>query len=171
MSRPLASLPAPMAAALAEAEAAAALGEVPVGAVVVDAAGAVLARAGNRIEGLADPTAHAEILAIRAAAARLGTPRLVGCDLYVTLEPCPMCAQAIAFARIRRLYYGAEDPKGGGVDHGPRIFQSPSCHHRPEVYGLIGDVPAAALLRGFFRPRRGAVPARSRRHRPAEGGA
>jgi tRNA(Arg) A34 adenosine deaminase TadA len=143
-----------MVLALAEAEKAAARGEVPVGAVVTDAAGVVLARAGNRVEERRDPTAHAELLAIRAAAAALGTPRLVDCDLHVTLEPCPMCAQAIAFARIRRLYYGAEDPKGGGVDHGPRIFAQPTCHHRPEVYGLIGAAPAARLLRAFFEVRR-----------------
>ncbi len=141
--------------ALAEAEAAAARGEVPVGAVLVDgASGAILARAGNRTEALDDPTAHAEMLAIRAAARQAGAPRLAGCDLYVTLEPCPMCAQAISFARIRRLYYGAEDPKGGGVHHGPRIFDQPSCHHRPEVYDGIGAGPAAQLLQDFFRERR-----------------
>jgi tRNA(adenine34) deaminase len=140
--------------ALAEAEAAAARGEVPVGAVLLDAEGALLAAAGNRVEEQSDPTAHAELLAIREAAGKLGTPRLVGCDLYVTLEPCPMCAQAISFARIRRLYYGAIDPKGGGVAHGPRIFASTSCHHVPEVYGGIGERQAAALLRDFFRSRR-----------------
>ena len=154
MTQPISALPGPMALALAEAEEAAARGEVPVGAVVVGPDGAVLARARNRVEELADPTAHAELLAIRAACAALGTPRLVGADLYVTLEPCPMCAQAIAFARLRRLYYGAEDPKGGGVDHGPRVFDSPSCHHRPEVYGLIAAVPAAELLKTFFQARR-----------------
>ncbi|WP_418158599.1 nucleoside deaminase [Benzoatithermus flavus] len=143
-----------MALALAEAEAAAAVGEVPVGAVVVGPDGAVLARDRNRIEERRDPTAHAEILAIRAAAALMGTPRLVGCDLYVTLEPCPMCAFAASLARLRRVYYGAEDPKGGGVDHGPRIFASSSCHHRPEVYGGIGERKAAVLLRGFFKERR-----------------
>lgn len=147
-------LTGPMVLALAEAEAAFARGEVPVGAVVVGPTGTVLARAGNQVEATADPTAHAELLALRAAARALGTPRLVGCALYVTLEPCPMCAQAIAFARIARLYYGAEDPKGGGVDHGPRIFQSSSCHHRPDVYGLIGAAPAAKLLQRFFRERR-----------------
>src|SRR5690606_3243340 len=141
--------------ALAQAEAAAARGEVPVGAVIVDATGAVLAADGNRTEELADPTAHAEMLAIRAAAKKLGRPRLTECDLYVTLEPCPMCAQAISFARIRRLYYGAADPKGGGVEHGPRIFASSSCHHRPEVYGGIGEQAAAELLRRFFAARRG----------------
>ncbi len=141
--------------ALALAEAAGAAGEVPVGAVIVDARrGEALAEAANRVERDADPTAHAEMLAIREAARRLGTPRLAGCDLYVTLEPCPMCAQAIALARIRRLYFGAADEKGGGVEHGARIFDRPSCHHRPEIYGGIGEVRAAALLRSFFRARR-----------------
>lgn len=150
----IARLPTPMALALAEAAAAAAAGEVPVGAVVVGPDGAVLARDRNRIEERRDPTAHAEILAIRAAAALMGAPRLAGCDLYVTLEPCPMCAFAASLARLRRIYYGAEDPKGGGVDHGPRIFASSSCHHRPEVYGGIGERRAAALLRDFFKERR-----------------
>ena len=140
--------------ALAAAERAAARGEVPVGAVLLGPDGALLASTGNRTEALRDPTAHAELLAIRAGARKLGTPRLVGCDLYVTLEPCPMCAQAISFARIRRLYFGAADPKGGGVEHGPRIFASSSCHHVPEVYGGIGERRAAALLRAFFRARR-----------------
>jgi tRNA(Arg) A34 adenosine deaminase TadA len=140
--------------ALAEAEVAAGRGEVPVGAVLVDAAGEVVAADGNRTEQLADPTAHAEMLVIRAAAQQAGRPRLAECDLYVTLEPCPMCAQAISFARIRRLYYGAADPKGGGVEHGPRIFASASCHHRPEVYGGIGERRAAELLRHFFGARR-----------------
>ena len=145
----------PMDIALQEAERAAAAGEVPVGAVLLDTAtGAVLARAHNRVEADNDPTAHAELLAIRAAAASLGAPRLAGCDLYVTLEPCPMCAQAIAFARIRRLYFGAPDPKGGGVEHGPRIFDQPTCHHRPEVYGGIAESASAALLRAFFAARR-----------------
>jgi tRNA(Arg) A34 adenosine deaminase TadA len=145
----------PMRRALAEAEAAAARGEVPVGAVLVDREGdVVVAAAGNRVEELADPTAHAEMLVIRAGAAELGRPRLVGCDLYVTLEPCPMCAQAISFARLRRLYYGAADPKGGGIEHGPRIFTSSSCHHAPEVYGGIGERRAAELLQRFFRARR-----------------
>jgi tRNA(Arg) A34 adenosine deaminase TadA len=145
----------PMRLALAEAAAAAARGEVPVGAVLVDGAtGKVLAQAGNRVEALADPTAHAELLAIRAAAAALGVPRLVGVDLYVTLEPCAMCAQAIAFARLRRVYYGAYDPKGGGVEHGARIFDQPTCHHRPEVYGGIAERESAALLEAFFRERR-----------------
>ena len=143
-----------MALALAEAEKAAARGEVPVGAVLVDSEGHVVAVAGNRTEELADPTAHAEMLVIRAGAAKLGRPRLLGCDLYVTLEPCPMCAQAISFARLRRLYFGAADPKGGGVEHGARIFASTSCHHAPEVYGGIGAQKAALLLRQFFRARR-----------------
>jgi tRNA(adenine34) deaminase len=142
-----------MALALAEAEAAAARGEVPVGAVAV-ADGCVVARAGNRVEETGDPTAHAEMLALRAAGAALGSPRLAGCDLYVTLEPCPMCAGAIALGRIRRLYFAAYDPKGGGVEHGPRLFDQPTCHHRPEVYGGISEVRAAALLRDFFAKRR-----------------
>ena len=137
--------------ALDEARRAADRGEVPVGAVVVDAAtGAVIAAAGNAVEATADPTAHAELLAIRAAAKAKGVPRLPDCDLYVTLEPCPMCAQAIAFARLRRVYYGAADPKGGGVEHGPRIFAQPTCHHRPEVYGGIGERASEALLKEFF---------------------
>ena len=147
--------PSFMAFALAEAEKAGLRDEVPIGAVVVEAAtGTVLATAGNRTEELADPTAHAEMLALRAAAARVGAPRLPDCDLYVTLEPCPMCAAAISFARIRRLYFGAEDPKGGGVEHGPRIFAQPTCHHRPEVYGGIDEKRASALLKRFFRERR-----------------
>ena len=144
-----------MAQALAEARAAADRGEVPVGAVVVDATtGAVLASAGNRTEELNDPTAHAEVLALRMAAAQARSPRLPACDLYVTLEPCAMCAAAIGFARIRRLYFGAEDPKGGGVIHGARFFTQPTCHHRPEVMGGIGEREAAELLRGFFIERR-----------------
>ena len=143
-----------MARALAQARSAAERGEVPIGAVIVGPDGEVLAEAGNRTEGDRDPTAHAELLAIRAAAARLGAPRLVECDLYVTLEPCPMCAQAISFARLRRLYYGAADPKGGGVDHGPRIFSQPTCHHRPEVYAGIAESEAGELLRYFFKARR-----------------
>jgi len=146
---------APMAAAMAEARAAAARGEVPVGAVVVDAAsGAILARAGNRTEADNDPSAHAEILALRAAAAAKGAPRLPECDLYVTVEPCAMCAAAISFARIRRLYFGAGDPKMGAVEHGPRFFRQPTCHHAPEVYGGIGESEAAALMRAFFEARR-----------------
>lgn len=143
-----------MARALAEAEAAGAAGEVPVGAVLVDAEGAIAAAAGNRIERDCDPTAHAELLVLRDGARRLGLKRLAGCDLYVTLEPCPMCAAAIGFARIRRLYFGAWDAKGGGVEHGPRIFDQPTCHHRPEVYGGIAERPAADLLRRFFAARR-----------------
>jgi tRNA(Arg) A34 adenosine deaminase TadA len=147
--------PSPMDLALAEAEAAAAAGEVPVGAVLVDeASGEVLARAHNRVEALHDPTAHAELLAIRDAARRLGLKRLTGADLYVTLEPCPMCAQAIAFARLRRVHFGAYDPKGGGVDHGARIFEQPTCHHRPEVVGGLDESRCAALLKAFFRERR-----------------
>jgi tRNA(adenine34) deaminase len=144
----------PMQLALAEARRAAAVGEVPVGAVVVDGQGRVLARAHNRVETERDPTAHAEILALREAGRQRGSARLVDCDLYVTLEPCPMCAQAIAFARIRRLYFGAADPKGGGVEHGARVFAASSCHHRPEVYGGIGERAAADLLRAFFQERR-----------------
>ena len=145
----------PMAVALAEAEAAAARDEVPVGAVLVDGAtGAILAQSGNRVEELHDPTAHAELLVIRAAAAAGKAKRLPGCDLYVTLEPCPMCAQAISFARIRRLYFGAYDPKGGGVEHGPRIFGQPTCHHRPEIHGGIGESRAGELLKAFFRAKR-----------------
>jgi tRNA(Arg) A34 adenosine deaminase TadA len=144
-----------MAQALAEARAAAARGEVPIGAVVVDGAtGAVLAAAGNRTEELNDPTAHAEVLALRAAAAQAESPRLPGCDLYVTLEPCAMCAAAISFARVRRVYFGAEDPKGGGVIHGARVFAQATCHHKPEVMGGIGEREAAALLKGFFKERR-----------------
>ncbi len=140
--------------ALAQARLAAERGEVPIGAVIVGPDGEVLAEAGNRTEGDRDPTAHAELLAIRAAATRLGAPRLVDCDLHVTLEPCPMCAQAISFARLRRLYYGAADPKGGGVEHGPRIFNQPTCHHRPEVYAGIAEGEAGELLRDFFKARR-----------------
>jgi len=144
-----------MARAFAEAEAAGTRGEVPVGAVIVDAAsGEILAAAGNRTEEDADPTAHAEILAIRAAAALRGEPRLPDCDLYVTLEPCAMCAAAISFARIRRVYFGAYDPKGGAIDHGPHWFQQPTCLHRPEVYGGIDEGRAQALLRAFFAERR-----------------
>ena len=139
--------------ALDEARAAQAAAEVPVGCVIVRD-GAVVARAGNRTLRDRDPTAHAELLAIRQAAAALGTERLTDCDLHVTLEPCAMCAAAISFARIRRLYYGAADPKGGAVDNGVRFFASPTCHHRPEVYGGIGESEAAALLRDFFKARR-----------------
>lgn len=146
-------LPEPMARALAEAREAAAAGEVPVGAVVMKD-GHLLAAAHNAPRGLRDPTAHAEMLAIRAAAAALGSERLTDCDLYVTLEPCAMCAAAASFARIRRLYYGAADPKGGAVENGVRFFASPACHHRPEVYGGIGAAGAGALLKDFFAARR-----------------
>ena len=144
-----------MALALAEARAAAARGEVPVGAVLVDGrSGEVLARAGNRTEQDHDPSAHAEILVLREAAARREAPRLPDCDLYVTLEPCAMCAAAISFARIRRLYFGAPDPKMGAVEHGPRFFGQPTCHHAPETYGGIAEREAADLMREFFRTRR-----------------
>jgi tRNA(adenine34) deaminase len=139
--------------ALDEARAAGERGEVPIGCVLVHD-GAVIARAGNRTIAERDPTAHAEMLAIRHAAAALDSERLEGCDLYVTLEPCAMCAGAVAFARIRRLYYGAGDPKGGAVDNGVKFFVSPTCHHRPEVYGGLAEAEAGALLREFFRERR-----------------
>lgn len=139
-----------MAEALAEARSAAERGEVPVGAVLANDDGIVV-RDGNRVEALGDPTAHAELLVLRAGASALGRHRLTGCDLFVTLEPCPMCAHAISLARIRRLYYGAADPKGGGVEHGPMIFHSTSAHHAPEVYGGVGERAAAVLLRDFFR--------------------
>lgn len=147
-------LPIPMRRALDVAAEAARSGEVPVGAVVVFA-GEVIAVAANAPRALCDPTAHAEMQAIRAAAAKLGRDRLEDCDLWVTLEPCAMCAGAIAHARIARLYYGASDPKGGAVEHGPRLFGQPTLHHRPEVYGGIGEAEAAQLLRAFFRERRG----------------
>ncbi|MEO1330417.1 MAG: nucleoside deaminase [Pseudomonadota bacterium] len=144
-----------MAAALAAARAAAARGEVPVGAALWDPATAqAVAVAGNETRARPDPTAHAEMLVLRAGAEALGRERLDGLDLYVTLEPCPMCAGAISAARIRRLYYGAADPKSGGVDHGPRVFAHPTCHHAPEVYGGIGEADSAALLRRFFEARR-----------------
>lgn len=146
-------LPEPMRRALAEAAAAAQAGEVPVGAVVVRN-GAVIAAAANAPRTLNDPTAHAEIRAIRMAAEALGRDRLEDCDLFVTLEPCAMCAGAIAHARIARLYFGASDPKGGAVEHGPRFFGQPTCHHRPEIYGGIGEAEAGALLREFFKKRR-----------------
>jgi len=139
--------------ALEEARAAAARGEVPVGCVIVRE-GDVIAHAGNRTQADKDPTAHAELLAIRQAAAALGSERLSDCDLYVTLEPCTMCAAAMAFARIRRLYFGAVDPKGGAVEHGVRFFSSPTCHHRPEVYGGINESECAGLLLDFFAARR-----------------
>ena len=143
----------PLGLAFAAAREAGASGEVPVGAVIVRD-GEVLAVAHNRPRSLHDPTAHAEILAIRAACLALGDERLVGCDLYVTLEPCPMCAGAISMARLRRLYFSAYDPKGGGVEHGPRVFNHPTCHHAPEVYGGLRESEAATLLRGFFQARR-----------------
>jgi tRNA(adenine34) deaminase len=139
--------------ALIEAQAAAAAGEVPVGCVIVRN-GAAIAKTFNRTLADRDPTAHAEMLAIRQAAAAIGSERLTDCDLYVTLEPCAMCAAAISFARIRRLYYGAPDPKGGAVENGVRFFSSPTCHHRPEIYGGISEAAASALLKTFFRERR-----------------
>jgi tRNA(adenine34) deaminase len=142
-----------MSIALEEARAAAQRGEVPVGCVLVRE-GVLIARAGNRTIADHDPTAHAELLAIRQAAAALGSERLADCDLYVTLEPCAMCAAAMSFARIRRLYFGAADEKGGAVEHGVRFFASPTCHHRPEVYGGINESECAALLRDFFAARR-----------------
>ena len=143
-----------MDAAFAEAAAAGARGEVPVGAAVTDAAGAVLARAGNRVEADRDPTAHAELLALRAAAAALGRSRLADCDLHVTLEPCALCAAAIALFKVRRVYFAAYDPKGGAVEHGPRLFDQPTVNHRPEVYGGIREQDAARLLQDFFKARR-----------------
>lgn len=143
----------PFAAAFDAAREAARAEEVPVGAAIVRA-GEVIACAGNRTLRDRDPTAHAEMLAIRAACAALGAERLVECDLYVTLEPCAMCAGAISFARIRRLYFAASDPKGGAVEHGPRFFVQPTCHHAPEIYGGIRESEAAALLRDFFQARR-----------------
>jgi cytosine deaminase len=143
-----------MRSALEEARAAGARGEVPIGAVIVDASGAVVSRQGNRTRELADPTAHAEILAIRDVCRQRGTQRIDDVDLYVTLEPCAMCAAAISFARIQRLYYAAADPKGGAVESGPMLFAQPTCHHAPEVYGGMADVEAAELLRAFFRARR-----------------
>jgi tRNA(adenine34) deaminase len=145
--------PDPMSAAFEEARAAGARGEVPVGAAIARG-GAIIASAGNRTIADNDPTAHAEILAIRAAGAALGSQRLADCDLYVTLEPCAMCAGAISFARLRRLYYAASDAKGGAVEHGPRFFTQPTCHHAPDVYGAIRESEAAALLRAFFAARR-----------------
>ena len=153
-----------MTLALEEARAAAGRGEVPVGAVVLGPDGGVLARAGNRVEADRDPTAHAEMLAIRAACAEFGSPRLAGCALYVTLEPCPMCAQAIAFARLARLHWGADDAKGGGVANGPRVLHQPTCHHRPALYPGIGEAESARLLRDFFQARRHAG------SRPFQGG-
>jgi tRNA(Arg) A34 adenosine deaminase TadA len=140
--------------ALDEARAAASRGEVPVGAVVAGPDGAIIASAGNRTEADTDPTAHAELLALRAAGRTLGTPRLTGCDLYVTLEPCPLCAQAISLFRIRRLFFGAYDPKGGGVEHGPRLLNADTCFYRPEIIGGLREQEAADLLRAFFKCRR-----------------
>ena len=145
---------APMDIAFEQARAAAARGEVPVGAVVLGPDGAVLARAGNEVEARHDASAHAELLALRQAAAARGEARLTDCDLLVTLEPCPMCAQAISLFRIRRLIFGAYDPKGGGVEHGARVFDAASCHHRPEIIGGVRETEAAALLRAFFAARR-----------------
>jgi tRNA(adenine34) deaminase len=147
------ALPSFMDLALTEARAAAAAGEVPVGCVIVRN-DAVIAKAFNRTIMDRDPTAHAEMLAIRAAAAATGSERLTDCDLYVTLEPCAMCAAAMSFARLRRLYYGAADPKGGAVENGVRFFSAPTCHHRPDIYGGIGEAAAAALLKDFFQARR-----------------
>ncbi|MBL6946118.1 MAG: nucleoside deaminase [Rhodospirillales bacterium] len=138
--------------ALIHAQAAGMRGEVPVGAILVDASsGAVIAAAGNRVEEAGDPTAHAEMVVIQEGAKRFGRPRLEACDLYVTLEPCPMCAAAISMARIRRLYFGAYDPKSGGVDHGPRVFQQSTCHHKPEVVGGLDETRCADILQAFFR--------------------
>ena len=147
-------IPDAMQEALNQARTAAASDEIPVGAVVLGAGGAILTRAGNRTEAGNDPTAHAEILALRAAATLLGSQRLPDCDLVVTLEPCPMCAHAISLFRIRRLIFGAYDPKGGGVEHGPRIFDAASCRHRPEIIGGVREIEAAALLRRFFQEKR-----------------
>ena len=147
-------LPEPMPLAFAEAESAGQRGEVPIGCVIVDQSGNVMAKAGNRTIELKDPTAHAELLAIREAAARLGSERLAGCDLYVTLEPCTMCAAAISFARIRRLYFAAGDEKMGAVEHGPRFFAQATCHHSPDVYGGLGEARGQKLLRDFFQNRR-----------------
>ena len=143
-------LPEPMLQAFAEAEAAAVRGEVPVGAVIADPSGRIIASAGNRTLELKDPTAHAEMLVIREAASLLGSERLTGCDLHVTLEPCAMCAAAISFARVRRLYFGASDEKMGAVEHGPRFFHQVTCHHTPEVYGGLGETRAKVLLQAFF---------------------
>jgi len=142
-----------MAAAFDEAEMAAERGEVPVGA-AISRDGVVVSRAGNRMREMGDPTAHAEMLAIRSACATLGSERLTGCDIHVTLEPCAMCAAAISFARLRRLYFGAEDEKGGGIAHGGRFFTQPTCHHVPEVYSGIGETRSRQLMRAFFRVRR-----------------
>jgi tRNA(Arg) A34 adenosine deaminase TadA len=144
----------PMEIALEEARTAQAYGEVPIGAVVLAADGSVVARAGNRVVAMRDASAHAELLALRAAGQRRGEARLPDCDMFVTLEPCPMCAQAISFFRIRRLVFGAYDPKGGGVEHGARVFETSSCHHRPMVIGGVRESETAALLRRFFEVKR-----------------
>ena len=149
----ISAMNSPMELAFAEARAAAGRGEVPVGAVIMRGS-EVLARGSNRIMELKDPTAHAEIIAIRAAAAVLGSERLIGCDLYVTLEPCAMCAGALSLARIRRLYFAASDPKGGAVEHGPRFFAQSTCHHAPDVYGGLRESEAAQMLRDFFAEKR-----------------
>ncbi len=141
--------------ALQEARAAAARGEVPVGAVVLAPDGSLLAQAGNAVEALHDASAHAELIAMRAAAARIGSPRLIGCSLVVSLEPCPMCAAAASHFRVARVLFGAYDPKGGGVEHGPRLYEQPGCLHRPETIGGIREMESAALLRAFFKVRRG----------------
>ncbi|MCK5167863.1 MAG: nucleoside deaminase [Rhodospirillaceae bacterium] len=144
-----------MQAAMVQAESAAKRGEVPVGCIIVDgASGEIISSASNRTEELDDPTAHAEMLAIRTACASVGSARLIGCDMYITLEPCPMCATAISFARIRRVYFGAYDPKSGGVDHGARIFEQPTCHHKPEVYGGINETACGEILKNFFKAKR-----------------
>jgi tRNA(adenine34) deaminase len=147
-------LPEPMLRAFAEAEAAASRGEVPVGAVIVDSSGEVITAAGNRTLELKDPTAHAEMLAIRAAASLLSSERLIGCDLYVTLEPCAMCAAALSFARVRRIYFAAGDEKMGAVEHGPRFFNQSTCHHTPEIYSGIGEERSTVMLQEFFKSRR-----------------
>ena len=144
----------PMALALTLAAEAAEQGEVPVAAVITDPTGDIIAAQSNRVERDGDPTAHAEMLAIKQASGKLGQTRLSDCDLWVTLEPCPMCAGAIAHARLKRLYYGAADPKSGGVDHGPRVFNHPTCHHRPDVYSGINDKASSDLLTAFFKARR-----------------
>ena len=146
--------PTPMDIALRQARTAGGRGEVPVGAVIVDSLGAVIASAGNRTEEDADPTAHAEMLTIRAAAKALSSPRLADCDLYVTLEPCAMCAAAISNARLRRLYFGAYDPKSGGVEHGAKVFDHAPCHHKPEIIGGIQETESGTLLKDFFKAKR-----------------
>ena len=155
-------LPEPMLQALAQAQAAVGRGEVPVGAVIVDAQGNIIAKAGNQTLQLKDPTAHAEMLVIREAASKLNSERLIDCDLYVTLEPCAMCAAAISFARIRRVYFAAGDEKMGAIENGPRFFAQPTCHHAPEVYSGIGEAKSVDLLHSFFKNRRNSSPRHSR---------